>query len=249
MSFLKNLFGNKPRLASQGFVNPVKVELHSHLIPGIDDGVQAIEESVAVLKQLHEWGYQKVITTPHIMADFYKNGPDNILPGIEKVRQALAENNIPLQLEAAAEYMIDDGFERKIDQGTILTFGNKYVLVELPFMSEPVNFKSALFNLRVDGYKPVLAHPERYGFLAAKPDKFLELHEQGVLLQLNLFSLVGYYSPQIQKTAEYLLKNKLISFVGSDCHGPRHLHVFADALGSRNYELLCEQNLLNNQLM
>ncbi|MCU0421250.1 MAG: capsular biosynthesis protein [Bacteroidia bacterium] len=245
----KHLFSSRPKLASSGFINPVRVELHSHLIPAIDDGVQSLEESIAVLEHMHHLGYKKVITTPHIMADFYKNSSENILPALTQINQALKEKQIPLVVEAAAEYMIDDGFERKIDQGNLLTFGKNYVLIELPFMSEPPNFKSALFSLRVNGYKPVLAHPERYGFMAMKPDKYIELFEQGVLLQVNLFSLIGYYSPQIKKTAEWLLKEKVLSFVGSDCHGVRHLPVLNDALRCKNYELLCEQALLNNELI
>ena len=249
MSILKSIFGGKPKAASPSFVNPVTTELHSHLIPNIDDGVQSLEESIAVLKQFEDKGYKKVITTPHIMGDFYKNGPENVLPALELIRAELKARQINIELHAAAEYMVDDMLEKKIEEGNLLTFGQNHILVELPFTEEPAIFKTVLFNLRVNGYKPVLAHPELYAFMAHNKNKYEELFEQGILFQLNLFSLIGYYSPQIQKTAEYLIKQKMVHMVGSDCHGVRHLHVFNDAIACKTYQTLCEQlPLLNNQL-
>lgn len=248
MGFFSNLFSSKPKLADADFVNPLTTEVHSHLIPGIDDGVQTLEESIDVLKDLAKRGYKKVITTPHIMGDFYKNSAHNILPLLDEIRAELKAQQIDLEVHAAAEYMIDDAFEKKVKAGEILSFGDKYVLVELPFTEEPANFKSALFELRINGYKPVLAHPERYAFMGHNHDKYEELHQQGILFQVNLFSLVGYYSPQIRKTAEYLIDKKMVNMVGSDCHGVRHLPVLHAALKSRNYQKLCSLPLLNNQL-
>jgi protein-tyrosine phosphatase len=248
MSFFSKIFSSKPKLADPGFQNPVTTELHSHLIPAIDDGVQTVEESMIVLKDFADRGYKKVITTPHIMGDFYKNGPHNILPGLDMLRSELRSRQIDLELEAAAEYMIDDAFERKVQDKELLTFGGNHVLVELPFTEEPANLKSVLFELQVNGYKPVLAHPERYGFMAHRKDRYEELFAQGILFQINLFSLVGYYSPQIRKTAEFLIEQKMVSMVGSDCHGPRHLPVLHDALASYNYQRVCKLPLLNNQL-
>lgn len=248
MSFFSNLFSSKPKLADEFFQNPVTTELHSHLIPAIDDGVQTLEESMIVLKGFADKGYKKVITTPHIMGDFYKNGPHNILPALDLLRAELKARQIPLQLDAAAEYMIDDAFERKVQDKQLLTFGGNHVLIELPFTEEPANLKSALFELQVNGYKPVLAHPERYAFMAHRKNRYEELFAQGILFQINLFSLVGYYSPQIRKTAEFLIAEKMVNMVGSDCHGPRHLPVFHDALKSYNYQRICQLPLLNNQL-
>lgn len=248
MSILSQLFSRKPKQADNSFVNPITTEIHSHLIPAIDDGVQTLLESIAVFKHFAECGYKKVITTPHIMGDFYKNGPENILPALDIIRNELKYQHINLEVEAAAEYMIDDAFEKKIKSGNLLTFGKNNVLVELPFNEPPANFKSALFELQVNGYKPVLAHPERYAFLAMDREKYHELFDQGILFQVNLFSLVGYYSPQIKKTAEYLIEHKMAHLVGSDCHGIRHLPVFNDALKSYNYQKICQLPLLNNTL-
>lgn len=248
MGLFGSLFSMQPRLAEPSFVNPITTELHSHLIPGIDDGVRTIEESLIVLREMAELGYKKVITTPHIMGDFYKNGPENILPLLDKLRNALVKENIKLELEAAAEYMVDDSLELKIKNKNLLSFGQNYVLIELPFTDSPANLKQVLFDLQVNGYRPVLAHPERYGYLAMNKDKFEELFETGIHFQLNLFSLVGYYSKQIQKTAEWMISKKMVHMVGSDTHGPRHLDVLNMALKSYNYQKVCHLPLLNNKL-
>lgn len=248
MSIFNKLFNIKPKVADASFVNPITTEVHNHLIPNIDDGVQSLEESITVIKHFAERGYKKVITTPHIMGDFYKNGPDNILPALDLIREELVKQNINIEIQAAAEYMIDDAFLKKIASGNLLTFGQNHVLVELPFTEEPANFKSALFELRIAGYKPVLAHPERYAFMAMRRDKYTELFEQGILFQINLFSLIGYYSPQVKKTVEYLIENKMVHLIGSDCHGHRHLPVLNDALKSYNYQRICSLPLINNDL-
>lgn len=248
MSLFDRLFSKKPKLANESFVNPITTELHSHLIPGIDDGVQTIEESVDVLRRLSSLGYTKVITTPHIMGDYYKNGSHNILPLLADVRIALAEQHIPIELHAGAEYMIDDALQGKIDKGDMLTFGNRHVLIEMPFMEPSVNLKEILFSLNINGYKPVLAHPERYLYYAANPNKYHELWDSGLLFQVNINSLVGYYSPQVLKAAEYLINQKMVSMVGSDAHGIRHIAVMENVLKSSLYERLCDLPLLNNSL-
>lgn len=248
MGLFGNFFKSKQKYADAGFVNPITTELHSHLIPGIDDGVETIEQSIEILRAWSEMGYKKVITTPHIMGDYYKNGPENILPKLEQIRTALKEKNIPIEIHAAAEYMVDDVLEQKIEAKQLLSFGNNYVLVELPFSDEPRNLKTVLFNMRVNGYKPVLAHPERYGYMGMKKEKYEELFESGILFQINIFSLIGYYSPQIQKTAEWLIEKKMVNMIGSDTHGARHLPVLDTAIRSKNYQKICELPLLNNQL-
>jgi protein-tyrosine phosphatase len=248
MKLFDRLFSKKPKLANGSFVNPITTELHSHLIPGIDDGVQTLEESIDVLRHLSQLGYKKVITTPHIMGDFYKNGPFNILPLLETVRTALVENNIPIELHAAAEYMVDDALQEKIDKQELLTFGNKMLLIEMPFSEPSPNFKEIIFSLRLNGYTPVLAHPERYPYLAYNQQKFHEIWDSEVLFQVNIYSLIGYYSPQTQKAAEYLINNKLVSMIGSDTHGIRHMPILENALKSQNYERICSLNLLNNSL-
>lgn len=253
MSIFSNIFNksNSKEKSLDSNVNPITSELHSHLIFDVDDGVKSIEEALEILQFFSDMGYKKVITTPHIMSDYYKNGPENLLPKLELTKNKLIENNIAIELEVAAEYMIDDGIEKKIEEKNILSFGgeNKYVLVELPFMEEPRNFKSVIFSLQIQGFKPVLAHPERYMYYHQKKERYDELHDQGVLLQLNNLSLIGYYSPQILKMSEYIIDRKIHSFLGSDAHSFRHAAIINDkVISSKLYKKACEIELLNNTL-
>lgn len=248
MQWLNRLFGKSSSNTNEVFVNPITTELHSHLIPGIDDGVRTLEESIDVIRSLKHLGYSKIITTPHIMGDYYKNSSSNILRLLDTIRAELKEQNISIQLEAAAEYMVDDLFMDKIDSGNLLTFGGKYVLIEMPFMEEAPNFKEVLFALNLNGYKPVLAHPERYMYYASQPSKYNTIWDSEVLFQLNINSLTGYYSPAALKAAEYLISKKMVSMVGSDCHGMRHLPVLEKALQLDLYKEVCTFSLLNNHL-
>jgi protein-tyrosine phosphatase len=249
MNFIDRLFSTKPKLADESFVNPITTDLHSHLIPGIDDGVQTMEESLAVLKHLSSLGYKKVVTTPHIMGDQYHNSPANILPLLQEVRSALKEENIPIELFASAEYMVDDTLLEKIDKGDILPFGINHVLIEMSFMEPAPNLAEILFALNINGYKPVLAHPERYVYYAMNPHKYNELWDTELLFQVNINSLIGYYSPQVQKAAEYLIEHQMVSMIGSDTHGMRHMPVLEQSIRSLNYQKICQLPLLNNSLL
>jgi protein-tyrosine phosphatase len=241
---------NRSPVPSAG--NPITIELHSHLIPAIDDGVQSLEESVELIRTFAEMGYKKVITSPHIMGDFYKNGPHNINPLVETIRAQLKTEGLDVAFESAAEYLIDESFEAKIDSNEpLLTFGGskKYTLVELPFLDEPRNLKSVFFKLNIAGYQPVLAHPERYLFYFTRREMLEAFYEQGVLFQVNMLSLIGYYSPQVQKTAEWMIENKMVNFVGSDAHNIKHVQLIREQVHpSKLYKKLMELPLLNNEL-
>ncbi len=228
MSFLSNIFGKKePKLPFDFSV--FKTDMHSHLIPGIDDGSESLENSLEMIKEFASLGYTKLVTTPHIMSDYFKNSPETILPGLDKVKQALTENNINITLEAAAEYYLDEFFIQKIKEKNILSFGNNYVLFELPFMSEPPQLAETTFELQMAGFKPILAHPERYGYWHNNLEKLQEQKDKGVLLQINLLSVIGHYGPEVQKAAEKLIENNLFDLVGSDCHRIQHLEALKNA--------------------
>jgi tyrosine-protein phosphatase YwqE len=250
LSFFSNIFGRADSKSDSALINPIQVEFHSHLIPGVDDGVETLDQSIEILKGFHAMGMRKVITTPHIMCDFYKNSKQNLHPLLQEIESKLKEENIPIEIEVAAEYMIDDGFIAKIEAGELLCFGpnKKHILVELPFMSEPVNFKEALFELQVSGFLPILAHPERYSYYAHQKDQYEELKNRGILFQVNMLSLIGYYSKPVMETAQFLIDQKMIDLVGSDTHHIRHLHLLPEVYQSKYYRKVCELELLNNQL-
>jgi tyrosine-protein phosphatase YwqE len=248
MGFLKRLFG-KEQLEEPLNFSVVKDDMHSHLIPGIDDGAPDMESSINLIKGLTSLGFKKLITTPHVMSDLYKNSSDTILRGRDQVIDELRKRNMNIGFEAAAEYYLDDHFEKLIEKKDILFFGDNYVLFELSFLSEPASLMRAAFNLQMAGFKPVLAHPERYTYWHDSPEKLIELSEKGLLLQLNLNSLAGLYNPKVKKIAEYMIDQEIVDFIGSDCHNGHHLDAtFHASKMPHLHKLVRSTKLLNAQL-
>ncbi|KYG82562.1 tyrosine-protein phosphatase [Roseivirga echinicomitans] len=239
----------KPKDTSPASVLPIKTDIHSHLIPAIDDGVQSIEESLTVLREMEALGYEKVITTPHSMPGTYDNSPENIYAGLEVMREAIKKEGINIQLEAATEYYLDESFVELIDSGApLMTFGNKHVLFETPFMNMPPQLKEVTFKLSLKGYKPVFAHPERYLYLMQSEYLLDELIDRNVILQLNIIALTGCYSKPVQKFAEKLIDMKAVKLVGTDCHNMGHIDLLKEAVKTKYFKKLMDLDLLNNSL-
>lgn len=228
---------------------PIFTDVHSHLLPGIDDGVKTIEESIEVIQHLLSLGFKKLITTPHIMSDYYKNSPEIIREKLYEVKKAVLSANIPIEIEAAAEYYLDEYFYKLISDGDeLLTFGDNYVLFETSFSVEPSILKEVIFKLSSAGYKPVFAHPERYIYLQEKKQLLEELIDQGLLFQLNILSLTGYYSKQVQKMAKGLIEKKAIAFVGSDSHNMLQASELKSAYSCKLAHQIDVSKLLNDTL-
>lgn len=224
-------------------------DFHSHLIPGIDDGCQTIEDSVLLIRQFAGMGFRKLITTPHIQDEFYRNTPEIIMNGLRQVREAVKEAGISIQIDAAAEYLIDDGFEKKIREGNLLTFGQRHILVEMSYFMEHPNLKSVLFQLQVNGYKVILAHPERYSYWNRQWNRFEELREREILFQLNTVSLSGHYGMGVKKMAEQLIEKGMYDFMGSDVHNQEYMDSFQKSRSENMIKLLLDSGKIqNNQL-
>ena len=246
MSIFSKMFQGNARPTSS--IGALYVDMHSHLLPGIDDGVDDYEESIKIITALMELGYKKLITTPHIMVDYYRNTPEIINGKLAELRIILKERGIEVEVDAAAEYYMDDNFKNLLKEGDMLTFGNNYILVETSYLSEVNNLKDAIFSIQVAGYKPVLAHPERYIHMYDDFEKYKELFEKDIYFQVNLGSLIGYYSKESKKIAERLIKEKMVHFLGTDAHHTRHIKPITEAIGTGFYQQAIELNLLNNTL-
>ncbi len=245
MGIFSNLFSSSP--ASEPIdLAILGTDVHSHFIPGIDDGAQTMDDSLQLIGEMAAMGYKKVITTPHIMSDSYRNTPEIILGGLEKVRAALKQAGTTIEIGAAAEYYVDFDFERKLKEEKLLTFGKNYVLFEISFMNPPENLTSVIFQLQTNGYKPVLAHPERYNFWHKEFNKYEEFIERGVLLQMNINSLTGHYSPATKKVAEQMIEKGMISFIGSDCHHMGHVELIKKVRAEKYLRKLIESGKLLN---
>lgn len=198
-------------------------DMHSHLLPGLDDGSQEVDDSVSYIKELYQLGYRKFICTPHIISDLYPNSRQTIEPAYRLLQQRLEEEKVPVTLLFAAEFMVNIDFEEVISEDGLLPFGDNYLLIEMSYLAPSPNIKEVIFELMMKGYKPILAHPERYNYYHHHLDLIEEFREAGCLLQLNLLSLTGYYGKGVKKVAEYLIRQKMVSFAGTDLHHERHL--------------------------
>ncbi|NQY10817.1 MAG: capsular biosynthesis protein [Flavobacteriales bacterium] len=247
MGFLDKLF-KKKEVFSKADLGILGTDMHSHLIPGIDDGVHTVKDAVAIISNLKDLGLKKIITTPHIMSDYYKNTADTINRGLDDVREGLVKANIDITVEAAAEYYLDFEFEDKIAKKELMTFGDNFVLVEVSFLNAPESLNRTIFNMQLAGYKPVLAHPERYPFWHHTFDRYRELKDKGVILQLNINSLMGYYSPQMKGIAEKMIDEELIGMLGTDCHGVRHMEALELSLTEGYLHKVLAQPLYNPTL-
>lgn len=221
--------------------------MHSHLLPGIDDGVKTSEQSLVTIRKMMDLGYEKFVTTPHIMSDSYPNTPEIIRDQLASLKKILAENKLNVEIEAAAEYYLDE-FTMNAVQGEdeLLTFGKRYLLFETNYLSEPYILKEFIFNAQSRGYTLVLAHPERYHYMTVQ--KAQDLADRGVLLQVNLLSLSGFYMKPAQKLAEKLIDNKLINFLGSDCHNEMQAAALDKAIQTKAFKKAIDLPLLNSSI-
>jgi len=226
--------------------------MHSHLLPGIDDGLKAVEESVNFIRELGELGYKKLICTPHILSDLYPNTRETILPKLDMVRAALAKADVKVEIDAAAEYMIDHEFAQLVSNSKredLLTINKRYILIEMSYLAPSPNFESVIFDLRMMGLTPILAHPERYSYFHKSFNQYDRFKELGCLLQVNILSLSGGYGPDVKKTAEKLFKKKMVDFLGTDMHHERHLAGLKEIASRKDfYSLVANADLQNKSL-
>ena len=228
---------------------PLLVDIHSHLLPQIDDGSSSMEETLELLACFQNLGFKKVITTPHIQ-DLYPNTKKSIVSKLKEVKEILETTDLEIRIEAAAEYYFDESLPGLIsDKENLLTFGDDYVLFETPFLNEPFNLKELIFEMFSSGLKPVLAHPERYSYLQSNFKLAQDLWERGLLFQLNVASLSGLYSPLVSRFAKKLIGNKMVSFLGSDCHNLIHFEHYKKSLDKKFFHKALDLPLLNQSLL
>jgi|SRR5215469_7409728 len=225
-------------------------DMHSHLLPGIDDGSPDMETSVMLIKEMNELGYKKLITTPHVLWDMYKNTSAIILEKLDEVKTRLKEEKIEIEIHAAAEYFLDDHFTELLEhKEPLLTFGNKMVLVEFSMASQPFDLKKNLFEMQIQGYQPVLAHPERYAYLEYNKSFYDELKDAGCLFQMNMLSLTGYYGSSVMNLARHLAKNQYYDLIGTDLHHIGHLTALKNPSQSSSLTQLFESEKILNRTL
>jgi protein-tyrosine phosphatase len=239
-SFLKS----KPTLAA--LIPNNYVDIHSHVLPGIDDGAKNLKDSQFLLESMLGFGFKKCITSPHTMANVYNNTIETIHSAKDRIENELPDLAKKLNLKAASEYYIDENFVENFKSNPLLTLKDNFVLVEMSFLNPPIQLQEYLFELQLAGYQPVLAHPERYSFYHANFKDFEKLKKTGLKFQMNLLSSVGYYGPDVMQASDKLLKAGFIDFVGSDIHHKQHIDSFARKVAIKETKAF-ETAIENNQ--
>lgn len=228
---------------------PLTVDIHSHLLPQLDDGVKDLEEAEHIVSYFHSLGYRKLITTPHVMNDIYRNTPAAIREKLDILRAHLAAKKIPVEIEAAAEYYLDENLMTMLEKDQpLLTVGQNHILFETNFITEPFNLKEFIFLASSKGYKLILAHPERYLYLHGNLAKAQDLLDRGVLFQLNISSITGYYSKPVQRMALKYIDHGWVHWLGSDCHHLKHAALVEKTMTTKYFRKALSLPLLNNSL-
>ena len=239
-----SIFKKKPSAGAFPFER-LKADMHSHLIPAVDDGSPSVEESLKLIKGLLELGYEKLITSPHIMQDMYPNNPQSIGMGYDEIKRDWAD--VPLKF--AAEYFLDDHVQDLLARDQkLLTLKDNLVLVEFSFISPPMGYKEMIFELQMKGYQPILAHPERYTYFHRQPRIYDEIKASGCLFQSNILAFSGYYGGSVREAADYLVDHNLVELLGTDLHHERHLGNLRELPFTPALQKLLDRELLNSSL-
>jgi len=245
-----NFFSRSKRKAEKFDYAVLKTDMHSHLLPGIDDGVKTIEASLELIRGMKELGYQKLITTPHIIWDIYRNTPDIIQEKLVQVQDAVKSEGIDVEIHAAAEYFLDEHVEEllKKKEPLLAISGNK-VLTEFSMAFPSMNIKDLLFEMVMMGYQPIIAHPERYVYLQQNKDFYRELKDIGCFFQLNLLSVFGYYGRAVRDLAEYLVNEDYYDLIGTDLHNINHLEALQRVVMNNHIKKLMSSEKLINAVL
>lgn len=210
-------------------------DIHCHVLPGIDDGSADVATSVELVERMQQWGIERIFASPHVTYATFPNTAETVGAARTELQQALDAAGNSLKLANSAEYRIDDLFLECLEAGNLMTLPGNVLLIENSFMQEPWNLDQLIFDLQVKGYRPILVHPERYSYYYSRKDRYAALRNTGVMFQINLLSLAGYYGKQEKRIAEMLIENQLVSYIGTDLHGHSHADAIDSYLASKDY--------------
>jgi len=239
-----SFFNSKPVL--KDLIPEGYVDIHSHLLPGIDDGAQSLDDTQSLIKEMQKMGFEQFITTPHTSQNVWDNTKAGIEAKLNGSLEALKTKGLNVPLKAASEYMMDGHFMSLFQNEPLLVLKDNYVLVEISYINPPLQLYDILFELQLAGYQPVLAHPERYTFYHGRENDYQKLKQAGCLFQFNLLSATGYYGPEVAKMGDQLLKKGMIDFVGSDVHHQNHIQGFYKKIIIKS-ELSLKEAIAQNQ--
>ena len=247
---LFNIFKRKKKSEPQKLF--YSTDIHSHILPGIDDGAQNTDISISLLKAMKSWGINSIVATPHITEESFENTPQSIKNAYDKLNTRMLDLGVEMDVKYSAEYRIDDRFRKMAEDDSLLVMPNNYLLIENSFVQPPIDLKNIIYELQLKDIKPIIAHPERYGYYQRNKESYEVLFNAGCEFQINLLSLAGYYGDREKETALWLANKGYVSFIGTDLHHFGHVEVINRFLSSKEYPLIAEKLapvIKNNELL
>lgn len=227
----------------------LNADVHTHLLPGVDDGVRDFETALSCINEMKRNGINKIYVTPHFQTHRFKNDEDDIKYRFDELQKQLGEYVSDIELQLAGEYLIDSGFEERLKTKNLLAINNKYLLVEFSFNQSMLGMEELFFEIQMKGYEVILAHPERYHYLNQDSKLLNNLKEQGVYFQSNIMSFGGFYGSESMKRAYQYVDKGWINFLGTDIHGKKYRDALVDVCKKSKFQKLLKKNtFLNNQL-
>lgn len=201
------------------------IDIHSHILNNVDDGSNSLESTIEMLKKAEQAEFTDIILTPHYIEGYYENTKSKIKTNISNLKKEVYKENIVTQLYQGNEILLTEKTPDLLSKSKISTLANsRYILFELPFSNKLLNLSQIIFKIKANGYIPILAHPERYSYIQENPNNLIEIIKSGVLVQSNYGSFAGQYGKTAKQTAEILLQNRLIHFLGSDTHRQGYIY-------------------------
>ena len=241
-----NIFKKKPKPEAKLFYH---TDVHSHILPGVDHGAQNIDDSLEMLRAQIDMGITHVMCTSHVTAETFENTPETLTEAYNVLKVAVKEEGLPVEIFASAEYRIDEYWNKEYEAGHLLPMPGNHILLENSFVQELIGIDNLLFDLQVKGYRPILAHPERYRYYYDRKERYKSLHKASVKFQINILSLAGYFGNGARETALWLIQNNLCDMFGSDMHGMDHAEVIKDYISSKEWRKLCDKHDLPNRII
>jgi len=230
-------YGKKTEFWNTGLLNGA-IDIHSHYLPGVDDGMKSMEEAIGAITKMAEHGVKRIYLTPHVMEDYPENTTTYLREQFNKFREKVPDG---IELSLAAEYMLDTSFYKHLE-GELLTLKNKHTLIEMSYFSPSPELNNAIYRLQLKGYTPILAHPERYRYMSK--ESLRHTKELGCKYQLNLMSLSGLYGKRVSEIAWSMLKEGEYDFLGTDIHNYSVFHRNVSHLRLADNETILIKNLI-----
>lgn len=225
------LFGRKKEQVKL-FYN---TDVHCHILPGVDHGSRSVEQSLELLEAQMEMGIHRVILTSHVTAVTFENTRESLTSAFEVLKQAVAEAGLDMELHLSAEYRMDEYFDKEYKAGHLIAMPGNHILLENSFQQELLNLDELLFDMQVQGYKTILAHPERYTYYSRRRKRYEALHNAGARFQVNLLSFTGYFGEEARESALWFARNGMIDYLGTDMHNIKQAHIIMDYLNSKEW--------------